>query len=151
MDMSVFLYRLCEVLLPNTVASWLSSGRLLIISVTGKVLCKDIYIQPWNWNGLFYTWKSSKHELSDDDGSTVVVDHSKNCLFQFVFNELNAHFLLLLVAIFQLVLSFWDCIYLLVTSGLVSVRLLLIVVAGTERDINGRQWEVWKPKAVRGN
>lgn len=81
-----------------------------------------IYIQPWNWNGLFYTWKSSKHELSDDDGSTVVVDHSKNCLFQFVFNELNAHFLLLLVAIFQLVLSFWDCIYLLVTSGLVSVR-----------------------------
>lgn len=43
MDMSVFLYRLCEVLLPNTVASWLSSGRLLIISVTGKALCKDIY------------------------------------------------------------------------------------------------------------
>lgn len=39
--MDVFLYRLCEVLLPNIVASWLSSGRLLIISVT--VLCKDIY------------------------------------------------------------------------------------------------------------
>lgn len=44
MDMSVFLYRLCEVLIPNIVASWLSSGRLLIISVTGKVLCKDTYI-----------------------------------------------------------------------------------------------------------
>lgn len=94
--MDMFLYRLCEVLLPNIVASWLSSGRLLIISVT--VLCKDIYTVLKLKRAVLHPEKtqnrnqSSKHELRDDDnGCTVVVDHC----FSLFLNKLNAHFLLL--------------------------------------------------------